>query len=212
MTAFEKTYAMMKNPIFMVGYVILVFLSYWFKDQAVATYFHQMDSRESLHVLNILTALGKWKFYIVTLVALIGFFRYIKVNREYEMKSWYVLACVVLTNLVGLVLKISLGRARPELLFSDHIYGFYWFQLKDAYWSCPSGHTLTIIGMASALSVLFPKYFYAFMGVAVLVVLTRVVLFHHYLSDVMIGFYIAILAVGLLTQYLKKYALFNRVS
>ena len=114
------------------------------------------------------------------------------------------LACLLLVNLFGFVLKIILSRARPDLLFDGNLFGFYWFKFSDLYWSFPSGHSITVVSLASGLSVLFPKYFYALFAVAFLVIVTRVFLCFHYLSDVMTGAYLSVLVVGFFTQSIKR--------
>ena len=129
---------------------------------------------------------------------------FVKKNVVYEQRAWFLLACVVLPNLVGLVLKITVSRSRPDLLFDGDFFGFYWFKFNDLFWSFPSGHSITVAGLAAGLGALFPRYFYVFLGLALLVTSTRVFLYFHYLSDVMIGFYISMLVVGFFTESLKK--------
>lgn len=209
MTQFERTFNLMQKPWVMVLYLVLIILAYHFVDIPLATYFHQLDLRTNLFELKVLTAFGKVFIYVV-LFALTGlYFRYVG-NAVYEARSWYLLACILIPNLVCLILKVALSRARPDLLFSSDVFGFYWFKLTASYWSLPSGHTTTVIGLAAGLGVLFPKYFYAFLALAFLVISTRVLLYYHYLSDVMTGFYLSILVIGVLTQYIKKNQYFSK--
>jgi membrane-associated phospholipid phosphatase len=204
MTQFERFYCVIKKPWIIASYALIVYFIYSFSDKSIAIYFHQLDLRSYAHILNAITTLGKWSIYII-LFALLGlFFRYIKKNELFEQRAWFLLACVLLTNMVGIVLKITLSRSRPDLYFADNYFGFYWFKFNDLFWSFPSGHSITIAGLAAGLGVIFPRYFYAFLGVALLVISTRVFLYFHYLSDVMTGFYLSILVVGLFTENLKK--------
>jgi membrane-associated phospholipid phosphatase len=204
MTQFEKTFHIMKNPVVFLFYTVLVILTYQFADRPIALYFHHFDPRTHIHGLNILTSFGKWSIYIL-LFSLAGlFFRYVRQNKPMETKAWFLLGCIVVPNLVGFVIKIILSRARPELLIAQGSFGFYWIKLNDFYWSFPSGHTITVVSLAAGLGVLFPKYFYTLLGLALLVVMSRVFLYFHYLSDVMAGFYLAILVVGIFTEYLQR--------
>lgn len=132
------------------------------------------------------------------------YFRYVRTNPVSEARAWYLLGCVLVANLVCFVLKVALSRARPDLLFSSNEFGFYWFRMGKYYWSFPSGHTTTVVSLAVGLGVLFPRYFYAALGVALLVAASRVLLYYHYLSDVMTGFYLTVLVVGFYTHYLKQ--------
>ena len=102
---------------------------------------------------------------------------------------------------VNLVLKIVFSRARPDLLFSQQWYGFYGFKFSAPFWSFPSGHATTIMGFVFALCALWPKYRYLFLLYGVLIALSRVVLTHHYLSDVMVASYLALVEVGLLYSW-----------
>ncbi|HAT6361286.1 TPA: phosphatase PAP2 family protein [Legionella pneumophila] len=212
MTQFEKTFNFMTKIWVIITYITLVILSYYFVDRALAIYFHKLDLRVNFHALTYLTALGKWKIYVVLFLITALYFRYIQQNKKYEIRSWYLLGCVLLPNLLTFVLKISLSRARPDLLFDNSLYGFYWFQLNDNYWSFPSGHSITITALAAGLGFLFPRYFFLLIGVALLVAATRVILYHHYLSDVMAGFYISMLVVGLFTRYLQRNHYLNKVN
>jgi membrane-associated phospholipid phosphatase len=116
-----------------------------------------------------------------------------------------------LANFVGFILKVIFSRSRPDLFLNHNLFGFFWFKLNDSYWSFPSGHTITIISVASGLSVLFARFFYPLFAFAILIVLTRVLLYYHYLSDVMMGFYLSIMIVGFFAEHLKKHHYFNKV-
>lgn len=204
MTQFEKTFQIMKKPGIIIFYAILVILSYSFIDRPLATYFHQLDLRTNIHALSVLTAFGFWIAYVVLFLCAALYFRYIRVNSLYEARSWYFLGCVLIANLVCLILKIALSRARPDLLFTSNEFGFYWFKFSKLYWSFPSGHTTTVVSLAVGLGILFPRYFYAALGLALMVAASRVLLYYHYLSDVLTGFYLSIMVVGFYTQYLQR--------
>ena len=204
MTQFEKTICFMKKPWVIGLYVILVILSYVYIDRGLASYFHQFDLRTSIHALNYLTALGQWLAYIALFLLAGLYFRFVRVNSVYEARAWYLLGCVLVANLVCLVLKVALSRARPDLLFSSNEFGFYWFKHKSAYWSFPSGHTTTVISLAAGLGVLFPRYFFLALAIALLVAATRVLLYYHYLSDVMTAFYLSLLVVGFFYSVFEK--------
>jgi len=95
-------------------------------------------------------------------------------------------------------LKVIFGRARPDMLFNDQLYGFYGLQTHAQFWSFPSGHTTTVMGFVFGLCALFPRHCVAFILTGLIVVSTRILLTHHFLSDVLIASYLALLEVGLL--------------
>lgn len=204
MTQFERLFFLMKKPWFIVFYIMLIILTYQFADKAIAEYFHQFDLRTYGKPLLLITTLGKWILYAPLFILAGLFFRYVRKNPINEHRAWFLLACLLLTNIFSFVLKISLSRSRPDLLFNENLFGFYWFKLNNLYWSFPSGHSITMGSLAAGLSILFPKYFYAFLGLALLVIMTRVFLYFHYLSDVMAGFYLSMLIVGFFAESLKK--------
>lgn len=204
MTAPEYIFNLVKKPWFISLYFLIVICSYFFVDKHIATYFYQLNLRTTVHWLNIFTGLGQWMVYFPLLVLAGVYFHFIKKNAVHGQKALYLIGCLVVPNVVALILKVCLGRARPDLLFSDQLYGFYGFEFKSLYWSCPSGHSITIAAMAAGLGVLIPKYFYAFLIVAVMVALSRVVLYQHYLSDVLVGFFISLLTVGIYTHIFQK--------
>lgn len=204
MNQFDSFFSVIKKPWLILSYALIVALVYHFLDKPIALYFHQFDLRTYAPILGIVTALGKWSIYVGALILLGLFFRFYKRDRMSEQKVWFLLACIILTNLVGFVLKITLSRSRPELLFEGNYFGFYWFKFNDLFWSFPSGHSITIAGLTAGLGVLFPRYFYLFLGLALLIISTRVLLYFHYLSDVMTGFYLSVLVVGFFVENLRK--------
>lgn len=204
MTQFEKTVSWMKKPWVMGVYAIFVVLAYSIADRPVATFFYQLNIGTKLPLLAMLTALGKWTVYAILLFSGGLYFRYIRINPVYEIRTWYLLGCVLVANFICLVLKVALSRARPDLLFSSNEFGFYWFQLKGNYWSFPSGHVTTVVSLAAGLGVIFSRYFYVFLVLACFIAATRVLLCFHYLSDVMIAFYLTLLVVSFFTDFFKK--------
>lgn len=204
MTQFDTIYNLYKKPLALVVFVILMVLSYIYVDRAVAIYFHQMDLRTNMHFLYWITALGQWKIYIPIFIISSLYFRILAKNPDAEKKSWFLLTCILATTFLNFILKVAIGRARPELFFSSHTYGFYFFQLKDAYWSMPSGHAMTISALASGFGVVFKRSFYALLLVILLVLSSRVLLTYHYVADVLTAYYIAVLAVGLIASFFRS--------
>lgn len=204
MGPFDKLYSCLKKTWVIVFCLFLVIISFYFWDKPIATYFYQSGIREHFPFLKAITALGKWYLYLVLFGVAALLSRYLLNNAELEQKAWFMTACVALANALNTVIKISLGRARPELLFAHQEYGFYWFRFNDAYWSFPSGHAVTITAVAAGLAVLAPRYFLIYLIALISITATRVLLYYHYLSDVLTGCYLAVIVVGLLLGYCKK--------
>ena len=95
-------------------------------------------------------------------------------------------------GLSAVALKYTLGRMRPNSGFdSDH---YYWFELKDS--SFPSGHTAIAFGVATSLSRDIKGHWddVAFYGAASLTGFARINDNKHWLSDVLAGATVGILA------------------
>lgn len=187
-------------------YFTLVFLCIFFCDRALVNLIYQFDFRSHIPLLSIVTRLGLSIFYFPTLIGLILFFRFIHVNHTWEARFLFLFLCISIPATICTLLKFVLGRARPNLFLYDHIFGFYGFTWDAHYWSCPSGHTTTIFSVMLGLAILFPRYLVGFFLTGFIVALTRVLLTHHYLSDVLISFYLVLVELGILLYVLRKKA------
>lgn len=209
MTQFEKITLVLKNQFVLVSYIVCMVLIFKFADLPIASYFYKLDLRTQFPLLERLSLLGKDIIYILLFLASAFFFRYLRRDPLNEARSWYMLICLLMASLVCLFIKVLLGRARPELFFTLNLFGFYGLKFNSQYWSFPSGHTTTVFTIVSALSVLFPRCFYGVLLLGLLVVSTRVLLYYHYLSDVLTAVYLNVLLVAWLTQFLKRKDYFN---
>lgn len=106
----------------------------------------------------------------------------------------YVCLSFMVALLFGDVLKYFLGRCRPPLLFAHGQYGFDFLMTDDMHHSFPSGHTLRIFSLMTAIGLLFPRLRWALWGLALLVGISRVVVLRHYPSDVVCGAFIGIMS------------------
>lgn len=94
------------------------------------------------------------------------------------------------------VLKAIVGRARPWIWFSDAAYGFHPFNLASTWQSFPSGHATTAMAAALAFATLAPGWRYRLLGFGFVVALSRVVVYAHYVSDVLAGALVASIVVS----------------
>lgn len=204
MSPFDRLLRLMTKPGVASLYIALVCLSFFYFDKSLALYFHDLDLRTHFFLLTWLTKLGLGPIYIVPFFILAIYFRYVKPNPVWEARFWFLFLCLVIPGTVCGILKVILSRARPDLWFSEHLYGFYWLQLHAPFWSFPSGHTTTILAAALGLSILFPQYYYRLVVVGVAIAISRVVLTHHYLSDILTAAYLTVLELGLLMYVLRQ--------
>ncbi|KTD20512.1 phosphatase PAP2 family protein [Legionella israelensis] len=203
----ERVFSWMIHPVVIVLYVVALVLCYIYFDKVIAVYFYQMDLRQFAW-LSVVSLLGKWQIASFLLFIIALYFHFFRPKSVWKNRSWFLFLCVIITNILASVLKLVLGRARPDLWIDAHLYGFYWFKFHRPYWSFPSGHTTTIFSLVAGLSIIFPRYLWLFFIAGLCIVSTRILLYHHYLSDVLSTLYLTVIEVGLLKYFLnQKHAL-----
>ena len=164
--------------------------SYAWLDRPIATFFRDIGPAFRF-AMAVVTAFGLGGPYvIVTAVAAFGF--RIAGRTEAAWRAAYVFLAVAGSGLFADIIKPVAGRARPKLLFADHLYGFTGIGAHADHWSFPSGHSVTASALAFALSVLYPRFAPTWIAVALLIGFSRLALEQHYLSDVISGLYIGI--------------------
>ncbi|MCX7116607.1 MAG: phosphatase PAP2 family protein [Legionellales bacterium] len=194
----------MTKPIVLLSFVVLLILSFFYVDKPIAYDLRNLNLKHMGPLLNRITHIGMGGVYLVPLFLLALFFRVIYHNKTYEIRSWFLWGSVLIPSLMCLGLKMLLGRARPDLLFDQHLYGFYGFKTQAIYWSFPSGHATTVMGFVFGMWALFPRFWYAFLVPGLIVVSSRVLLTQHYLSDVLAASYLSLLGVGLVLWCFRR--------
>ncbi|MGC6403895.1 MAG: phosphatase PAP2 family protein [Candidatus Comchoanobacterales bacterium] len=166
---------------------ITAILSFFYVDKILAWYFHSIE-RDNIVILIMseITEFGKG-IYGAGATIILWLYAYIYNDKKRLLESQYLAYVLVTGGIIVAFIKVLFGRARPELLFSRSEFGIYFLKTKSAYWSFPSGHTLTSISLMLSLSMLYPRYRYIFISCFGLISLSRIVLCKHYLSDVIIG-------------------------
>ena len=104
----------------------------------------------------------------------------------------YVCISCAIAIVVGEGLKYLLARHRPIMLFKDNLYGLNFLSSEWAFNSTPSGHTLRVFSILTALSLRFRRLTAVSISFAVLIGLSRVLVTDHYPSDVLFGAFIGI--------------------
>lgn len=115
-----------------------------------------------------------------------------------QMAAYY-LATMAVSGAVVHLLKFTVARLRPKHLLNDSTYGFAFAHPEFTVSSFPSGHSQAVFSAMMALTVLFPRGWVVFLPYAVAVALTRLFVGAHFLSDIIAGAFIGIVA-ALLVQ------------
>jgi membrane-associated phospholipid phosphatase len=92
------------------------------------------------------------------------------------------------------VIKLVLGRRRPRDDMEMGLYGFMPLSFNLDYNSFPSGHALTICCVAVVFSCVWTSLWPFWFAIAAFLAITRALLTAHFLSDVLIGAGIGLIA------------------
>jgi membrane-associated phospholipid phosphatase len=104
------------------------------------------------------------------------------------------IASLTMGSAVLHAIKLVLGRRRPRDDMEMGLYGFMPLAFNPDYNSFPSGHALTICCVAVIFTCVWPNWWPAWFAVAGLLAVTRALLTAHFLSDVLIGAGIGLIA------------------
>lgn len=99
----------------------------------------------------------------------------------------YVFVVVVGSGLVAVVLKWTLGRARPKLSGTLGPTHFDFLALDSQFTSFPSGHATTVGAVAVCLALLIPSWSRMILVLAFWLSASRIMVSAHYPSDVVAG-------------------------
>lgn len=193
----------LNSPWFVVLFAVVCCISFLYLDAPVARFFHTLAWKTRFPMLSWLAISGESSLYVVLLGLLALFFRF-RGNFVQAQRAWFAWWCVFFPSFVCLGLKMICGRARPALLFQENLFGFYGPHTSHLFWSFPSGHTTTMVGLMFALIALMPKQRFVWIVAAVLLVLMRVVLTAHYLSDVLVSSYLTWLELQLMCGVMRR--------
>ena len=119
---------------------------------------------------------------------------------------WFGLSVLIAAIATG-ILKVIIGRYRPYASFQNPaLSNFKLFCTKDICHSSPSGHTALSFAALFCISRIFEKWWVALICafLAAVIALSRVVMWDHYLSDVIFGFYVGLLSVFWAQWILEK--------
>ncbi|HKX64955.1 MAG TPA: phosphatase PAP2 family protein [Rhizomicrobium sp.] len=104
------------------------------------------------------------------------------------------IASLTMGSAVLHLIKLVLGRRRPRDDMEMGLYGFTPLAFNSDYNSFPSGHALTICCVAVIFTCVWPNWWPVWFSIAALLGVTRALLTAHFLSDVLIGGGIGLIA------------------
>jgi membrane-associated phospholipid phosphatase len=155
-------------------------------------------SHKALDSITHYAKAGHWlAAAILALIVAAGLRHFDMLAAETEMLVNYSLAFIAsLTMGSGVlhVIKLALGRRRPRDDMEMGLYGFMPLAFNPDYNSFPSGHALTICCVAVIFTCVWPLWWPVWFAIAAILAVTRALLTAHFLSDVLIGAGIGLIA------------------
>ena len=186
--------------------ITLIILSYFFIDLRVERWAITHPRGSSIFdISEFISHFGESTYPLIVSALLWLFWKFWKKSQELASKAGFFFLSIVITGLASNILKLIFGKARPLLLKDHEEFGFSWLVLPSDYvhQSFPSGHTTTAFTIATALTLMFPRWWPLFYGYAVMEGLSRIGVWFHYPSDVMAGALLGTTLTLLLYQWPK---------
>lgn len=178
---------------------IMIVVSFIYWDIALMKYCRTLNPTIK-KIADVTTTFEIATWYIVISFILYLIFLFIDKNKLNTMRSLFVFLSLSFTGIFITILKWIAGRHRPCDLFNHGYFGFDYFGVGYELTSFPSGHAQTAFTLATALTILSPRWGLPLFVIAGLVSISRIILTSHYLSDVIAG-----AGVGILCTLAVKY-------
>src|SRR6267154_3596115 len=176
-----------REAIFLQHYKIVILVcafvaifSYFFADIAIANYFADLSPPWKTWE-TFITNLIDPKYHNYIWPILFFFTRYLLKQKVWGNRLLLILVSIPIANFLVWMIKWISGRARPELLLSQHFYGFTFFGWTQPFQSFPSGHACTIGALCGAFACFYPRWSFPLMFLGLLLAFSRVVLTVHFL-------------------------------
>ncbi len=186
--------------------ISIIILAYWYIDKPMVywAYTHQF---KQYPLFDWFTRIPEILSFLVLFIYLGVTIRFCYTKLAFIDKVLLAMAnSIVISAALCRSLKIIFGRYWPATwinhnpsLLHDNAYGFNWFQLGKAFESFPSGHTTVICAAMVSLGLFVPKLRWLAGLIISLVMMGLIVLYYHFVSDVIAG-----ATLGGLTAYFVK--------
>jgi membrane-associated phospholipid phosphatase len=185
--------------------VLFCIIGYFFLDLVIAKYCALTFTHSNIRsTLKDISKLGLATFYLIFAAVCFLIFRFVKKRKMWANRALFVFLSISSSGILVLIIKFIFGRYRPKMFLQQQLYGFNFFQLKGKLTSFPSGHASTIVALMLALYFINPKYRAIYFVVALVIVISRVLVCHHYLTDAVFGAYLAVVTTVCLKDIMEK--------
>lgn len=180
------------HPYFLLGsFSILIVVSYLFFDLPVSEWMQTIPHSIFLTAkwINLLFEPG-----IGILILPLLFYAFRVFTKKESLANLFLLMSITVnaTHLLIIPIKMLLGRYRPELWLTQHLYGFDFFAYKDIDMSLPSGHVGILASILFSIACVHPKKFPWILLLTFALAFCRVIVDAHYMSDILASMLLAL--------------------
>lgn len=171
-------------------------------DPALSQMFHAItqggDSLYPLALAVVVILLGSWQLRRLLPAKGIEFWQ------RWRARAVFLLLAVASSGLLTDVIKVLVGRPRPEKWLTENLYGFYLFETSSKMQSFPSGHSNTAAAIGLTLWYIWPKSWPLGLALAAGVMTSRVALLKHFPSDTLAGAWLAVVTTFYVYRYCRS--------
>ena len=151
---------------------VLALISYFFVDIPFAKYFENVsDPLKTWAKRGTNLVDPKNHYFIWPLLFLLIRFGFKKV--EWGNLCLLLAVSIPFANLAVTVIKWVFARARPDLLFSQGLYGFTFLSVSNQYLSFPSAHACTAGALIGALTLIYPRWWIPLLTLGLIAAFSR---------------------------------------
>lgn len=164
-----------------------------------------------------MTSLGQLAGIVIVVASIVIIILFSKEKEKFYNLLLKCITAFFISGVITTVLKVIICRERPFVMWNPHHFygGIKIFsshvQNKDAFFSCPSGHTTAAFALSGILYMFTEKRFYkiVFIILPILVAISRIYLGRHFLSDTLAGGTVGYFTAVIINKY-NFYEIFNK--
>jgi len=179
--------------------VIIAIFSYFFIDRPVAE--NLIIPQNFCFICKYLSKITA-PFFLLTLSIFFFFTSLTRKQWNYlRINTFLMLTTISITMFLTGSLKILTRRPRPLLYLKEGFYGFFMGNIEGSFLSFPSSHASVDIAVATLLIYWFPYYKNWIYLTVTLLIIIRLALQKHFVSDLIIGSLLGHLVAKLVIKY-----------
>jgi membrane-associated phospholipid phosphatase len=177
---------------------ILVGAAFYF-DGAVRDFIARHQSPPMRSLMRTVSRFGDWPEHFALGLFLLGF-AWWRGNQNWKRVFLSMLAAIAIAGLIGHVIKITAGRARPSVKTEQVWNGF---RLSSKYHAFPSGHVVASSAFFAVLFFANRRIGLACAPIPIVIGFSRMCVAAHYLSDVVFGIILGVVCATVVARALK---------